>query len=149
MKTKTFSEKPADVKRAWYVIDAAEAPLGRVSTTAASLLIGKGKPTFTPHVDGGDFVVIINAEKLVVSGKKMTDKMYYNHSGYPSGLRERTLSVVMEANPAEAIVASVRGMLPVNKLRDGRLARLKVYAGEQHKHAPQQPTKVILTKETK
>ncbi len=149
MKAKTYSEKPADVKRQWYLIDASKAPLGRVSTRAAALLIGKGKPTFTPHVDGGDYVVIINADKLVVSGSKMTDKIYYNHSGYPSGLRKRSLNVVMKSDPTEAITSSVRGMLPVNKLRDGRLARLKVYSGDQHKHLPQQPIEVNMTKETK
>ncbi len=148
-KVKTYSQKPADVKRVWYEIDASDAPLGRISTTAAALLIGKGKPTLTPHVDGGDFVVIINADKLVVTGNKKEDKVYYNHSGYPSGLRERSLNVLMKSDSTEAITKSVRGMLPVNKLRDARLARLKVYAGENHKHAPQQPTKITLTKETK
>lgn len=149
MKTKTYSQKPADVTRQWYILDASEAPLGRISTTAAALLIGKGKPTYTPHVDGGDYVVIINADKLVVSGNKLKDKMYYNHSGYPSGLRERSLSVIMKTDSTEAIGTSVRGMLPVNKLRADRLARLKIYSGEVHKHDPQKPTRISLIKETK
>lgn len=136
---KTYSQKPADVSRAWYVIDASQAPLGRVATQAASLLIGKGKPTVTAHVDGGDFVIIINTDKLMVTGKKLTDKTYYKHSGFPGGLRERTLGKQMELDSTAAIVSAVRGMLPVNKLRDGRLARLKVYAGADHKHEAQKP----------
>lgn len=133
---KTFSQKPADVTRKWYVLDASAASLGRVATTAASLLIGKGKPTVTAHVDGGDYVVIINASQLVVTGTKADTKMYHNHSGYPGGLRSRSLS---EVKPTEALFQAVLGMLPVNKLRDGRLARLKIYDGAEHNHTAQQP----------
>lgn len=136
---KTYSAKPSDVTRAWYVIDASEAPLGRLSTKVAELLIGKGKPQFTKHIDCGDFVVIVNAENLVVTGKKTTDKKYYHHTGFPGGIKEASLNKVMEQDPTAVIVKSVRGMLPVNKLRDGRLARLKVYAGTDHNHAPQKP----------
>lgn len=136
---KTYSAKPADVTRAWYVVDASEAPLGRVATKIATLLTGKGKPMFTKHIDCGDFVVVINASNSVVTGKKATDKMYYHHSQYPGGLTELTFNEVMAKDPTKAIYAAVRGMLPVNKLRPARLARLKIYAGADHTHAPQQP----------
>lgn len=136
---KTYSQKPAEVSRKWYVIDASQAPLGRVATQTASLLIGKGKPTVTAHVDGGDYVIVINADNLVVTGKKYTDKTYYKYSGFPGGLRERSLQEQMELDSAKVITDAVRGMLPVNKLRDGRLARLKVYAGSEHNHEAQKP----------
>ncbi len=145
---KTFSQKPTNVTRAWYVLDASQATLGRVSTRAASLLIGKGKPQITPHVDGGDFVIVINADKLKVTGEKHTDKKYYKHSGFPGGLRTRSLSDIMKTDPTEVITRSVRGMLPANKLRAGRLARLKVYTGNEHHHTAQKPTPLNL-KETK
>lgn len=145
---KTFSAKPSDVTRAWYVIDASEAPLGRVATKAATLLTGKGKPMFTSHIDTGDFVVIINAGKVVVTGKKASDKMYYKHSGFPGGLRERTFTEQMEKDPTDVIRQAIRGMLPVNKLRDGRLDRLKIYVDAEHKHEAQQP-KLISVKEGK
>jgi large subunit ribosomal protein L13 len=144
---KTYSAKPSDVTRKWYVIDATEAPLGRVATVAASLLIGKGKPMFTHHIDTGDFVIIINAGNLVVTGKKMQDKMYYRHSQFPGGLTETTLADQMEKDPTAAITHAIRGMLPVNKLRDGRLARLKVYAGAEHKHEAQKPETLSLKKD--
>lgn len=145
---KTYSAKPADVTREWYVVDASEVPLGRLATQVAQLLTGKGKPQFTQHIDCGDFVVVINAEKLVVTGKKLDDKMYYRHSHYPGGLKETNLSKQLVKDPAAPIIHAVRGMLPVNKLRDGRLARLKVYAGAEHNHAAQQP-KTISLKEGK
>ncbi|HPG37635.1 50S ribosomal protein L13 [Candidatus Saccharibacteria bacterium] len=145
---KTYSAKPTDVKREWYVVDASEAPLGRLATEVAQLLIGKGKPQFTKHIDCGDYVVVINAANLQVTGKKMEDKMYYQHSGYPGGLKEANLTKVMVKDPSMPIVKAVRGMLPVNKLRDGRLARLKVYAGPDHNHAAQGP-KTIKLKEAK
>lgn len=148
MSQKTFSAKPTDVERKWYVIDAAEAPLGRISTVAATLLTGKGKPQFTKHIDCGDFVIVINADNLVVTGKKMEDKMYYKHSGYPGGLKELQLKEVMAKDSTRAITKAIRGMLPVNKLRDGRLARLKVYAGAEHNHAAQKPV-AYSTKEGK
>ena len=145
---KTFSQKPADVTRKWYLIDASEAPLGRVATVAASLLLGKGKPTVTSHVDGGDYVFIINTDKLVVTGGKMQKKNYYSYSGYPGGLRQRTLEKQMSIKSEEPLIKAIRGMLPVNKLRAGRLERLKVYAGETHNHDAQKPEKLTL-KETK
>jgi large subunit ribosomal protein L13 len=136
---KTYSQKSTEVKRKWYVIDAAKAPLGRISTVAASLLIGKGKPSVTAHVDGGDYVVIINAQKVVITGNKLEKKVYYRHSGYPGGLKEQTLKEVMETDASQAIIRAIRGMLPVNKLRDGRLARLKVYNDAEHGHEAQKP----------
>lgn len=136
---KTFSQKPADVTRKWYVIDAASAPIGRIATEAASLLLGKGKPSVTSHVDGGDFVVIINTDNLVATGNKMEGKMYYRHSGFPGGLKQATLKDVMAKDSTMVLTKAIRGMLPANKLRDGRLARLKVYAGAEHNHAAQSP----------
>ncbi|MCA9348307.1 50S ribosomal protein L13 [Candidatus Saccharibacteria bacterium] len=145
MNSKTYSAKPSEVTRKWYVIDASQAPLGRISTKAATLLTGKEKPMFTKHIDCGDFVIIINAEQTVVTGKKSTDKMYYRHSNYPGGLTELTFNEVMAKDPTTAIFKSIRGMLPVNKLRDERLKRLKIYAGPEHNHAAQKPE--ILTLE--
>ena len=135
----TYSAKPNDVTRKWYVVDASEAPLGRVATKVATLLTGKGKPMFTSHIDCGDYVVIINADKLVVTGDKLEKKIYYRHSGYPGGLKETPLKDVMEKDSTRAVYAAVRGMLPVNKLRDGRLKRLKIYAGADHEHSAQKP----------
>ncbi len=144
---KTYSAKPKDVQRTWYVIDASEAPLGRVATRIATLLTGKEKPMFTQHIDCGDYVVVINADKLIVTGKKLQDKMYYRHSGFPGGLREETLSDVMTKDASRVIYQAVRGMLPVNKLRAGRLERLKIYADENHTHAPQKPVRISVRKE--
>lgn len=141
---KTFAQKPADVKREWYLLDAAGAPFGRVATLAAGLLIGKGKPTVTPHTDGGDFVVIINSDKLVATGGKSNKKTHYRHSGYPGGIYSRSLQEQLELDSTAVIVAAVRGMLPVNKLRKQRLARLKVYAGGDHNHVAQKPTEIKL-----
>lgn len=139
---KTYSAKPTDVTRKWYVIDAAEAPLGRVATKAATLLTGKGKPQFTQHIDCGDYVVIVNADNLKVTGDKMEKKVYYRHSSYPGGLHETPLKKQMEKDSTEVIVHAIRGMLPANKLRDGRLDRLKVYAGPEHNHEAQKPEKI-------
>jgi large subunit ribosomal protein L13 len=136
---KTYSAKPTDVERKWYVIDASEAPMGRLATTVAQLLTGKGKPQFTQHIDCGDFVIIINAEKTVVTGDKLNKKVYYRHSSYPGNLKQATLAEKMAKDPTFAIAHAVRGMLPVNKLRDGRLQRLKVYAGADHQHEAQKP----------
>lgn len=141
---KTFSAKPTDVVRQWYVIDAAEAPMGRVATRAATLLLGKGKTQFTKHIDCGDFVIIINAENLKVTGDKMEQKMYYHHSHFPGGLKEESLKAKMDKDPTHALTHAIRGMLPVNKLRDGRLLRLKVYAGAEHNHAAQKPLSITL-----
>jgi large subunit ribosomal protein L13 len=139
---KTFSQKPAEVERKWIVLDASEAPLGRVATAAAKYLIGKYKPTYTPHVDGGDYVIIVNAAKLVVTGEKATDKKYYNYSGFPGGLKEASLSEVLAKNPAKAVEAAIAGMLPKNKLQSERMKRLKVYADEAHNHEAQKPVKM-------
>ena len=141
---KTFSAKPTDVVREWYVIDATEAPMGRVATRAAILLLGKSKTQFTKHIDCGDFVVIINADKLIVTGDKMEKKMYYHHSHFPGGLKEESLKAKMDKDPTHALTHAIRGMLPVNKLRDGRLLRLKVYAGAEHNHAAQKPTLISI-----
>lgn len=141
---KTYSAKPTDVVRKWYVVDASEIPLGRLSTKVADLLTGKGKPMYTKHIDCGDYVVVINADKLVVTGKKLDDKMYYKHSGYPGGLTETNLKFELDKDSTKVITKSIRGMLPVNKLRDGRLARLKVYAGTEHGHEAQKPEELKL-----
>ena len=141
---KTYSAKPTEVQRQWHIIDASETTLGRVATQVATLLTGKAKPMFTSHIDCGDFVIVLNADKLMVTGGKEEKKMYYNHSGFPSGLRERQLKDLMDSDSTEVIYKAVRGMLPVNKLRDGRLKRLKIYAGDQHEHAAQKPIKFDL-----
>lgn len=139
---KTFSQKPADVSREWFLVDASELPLGRIATIVADKLIGKNKPTYTPHVDGGDYVVVINAEKLVVTGDKETGKVYYHHSGFPGGIKDATLAEVREKFPERIIENAVKGMLPKNKLSADRMARLKVFAGAEHAHTAQQPKKV-------
>lgn len=146
---KTYSAKPTDVTRAWYVIDASEVPLGRMATQVATKLTGKEKPQFTQHIDCGDFVVVINADKLVTTGTKLKDKTYYHYSGFPSGLRERSLQEQVEIDSTKVIEHAVRGMLPVNKLRPARLERLKIYAGPEHNHAAQKPVVLSLKKGTK
>lgn len=139
---KTYSAKPSDVTRKWYIVDASEIPLGRMSTQIAKLLIGKDKTTFTHNIDVGDYVIVVNASKLVVTGKKLNQKMYYSHSGYPGGLKEWNLTEQMEKDPTKVIYKAVRNMLPVNKLRPERLLRLKIYADDQHKHEAQKPEKI-------
>lgn len=139
---KTYSAKPSEVTRKWYIIDASEASLGRVATQVAKLLTGKDKPMFTQHIDCGDYVVVVNAKDIVVTGDKLTSKKYYRHSHYPGGLKEATLAEKMEKDPTYAVIHAVRGMLPVNKLRDARLERLKVYASEDHKHDAQKPERI-------
>jgi large subunit ribosomal protein L13 len=146
---RTYSAKPSDVSRTWYVVDASELPLGRLSTEIAKILTGKNKPMYTQHIDTGDFVVVINSDQLVVTGKKLDDKKYYRHSGFPGGLTESNLKYEMEKDSTKVIYKAVRGMLPVNKLRDGRLARLKIYAGSEHNHAAQKPVTLKLSKEGK
>jgi large subunit ribosomal protein L13 len=141
---KTYSAKPTDVTRQWYVVDAREVPLGRMATQVAKLLTGKDKPQFTKHIDCGDYVIVINASQIVTTGKKATDKMYYRHSGFPGGLTETTLTEKLAKEPTYAVEHAIRGMLPVNKLRDGRLARLKVYAGNDHQHEAQKPVTISL-----
>lgn len=136
---KTYSAKPTEVVREWYVVDASEVPLGRLATQVAQLLTGKGKPMFTQHIDCGDHVIVINADKLVVTGDKEEAKMYYHHSHYPGGLKETSLKKQMVKDSTKPVIHAIRGMLPVNKLRDGRLARLKVYGGAVHNHDAQKP----------
>lgn len=136
---KTYSAKPTDVTRTWYVVDASEVPLGRLATVVAKLLMGKGKPMFTKHIDCGDYVVVINASNLVVTGNKMEDKIYYKYSGFPGGLRETSLKDQMAKDSTIVIQKAVRGMLPVNKLRSDRLLRLKIYEGAEHQHEAQKP----------
>lgn len=136
---KTYSAKPTEVERKWYILDASKLPLGRLSTVAAELLLGKGKPMFTHHIDCGDYVIVINSDQLVVTGNKLEDKMYYSHSGYPGGLSESSLKEKMEDNSEFVVRHSIRGMLPVNKLRDGRLLRLKIYKDDNHNHDAQKP----------
>lgn len=143
---KTHSAKPSEVVRKWYVVDASELPLGRLSTRIADLLTGKSKPNYTPHVDGGDYVIVINSDLLVVTGKKLEDKKYYRHTGYPGGLKESNLGFEMDKDSTEVIRKAVRGMLQVNKLRDGRLARLKIYKDAEHNHTAQKPESLKLSK---
>ena len=135
----TYSAKPSDVTRQWYVIDASEAPLGRLATQIAQLLTGKGKPQFTKHIDTGDYVIVINAANTVVTGDKGQKKIYYRHSGFPGGIKEATFDEKMAKDVTFPIYNAVRGMLPVNKLRDERLKRLKIYADDQHGHEAQKP----------
>jgi large subunit ribosomal protein L13 len=139
---KTFSLRTEDVTRTWYLIDAADAPMGRVATEIARLLIGKSKPTYTPHVDGGDYVVVINAAKTVVTGEKETGKVYYRHSGYPGGIKDATVKEVREKYPERLIESAVKGMIPKNKLASERMNRLRIFAGEEHTHTAQTPKKV-------
>lgn len=136
---KTYTPKPADVTRDWWIVDADGIPLGRLASEVATLLRGKHKPAFAPHVDGGDYVIVVNAEKVAVTGNKAEAKKYYRHSGYPGGLREFTLAEMRERYPERIIHAAVKGMLPKNKLGRRMLARLKPYAGEEHPHGPQSP----------
>lgn len=139
---KTYSQKPTEVSRRWILVDASTASLGRVATTIAKYLIGKYKPTYTPHTDAGDYVVVINAEKVVVTGAKETDKMYYNHSGFPGGLTEASLGKLRAKFPERIIEEAVKGMIPRNKLAADRLGRLRVFVGENHAHTAQTPEKV-------
>lgn len=139
---KTFSQKPTEISRRWILIDAKTAPLGRVATAAAKYLIGKYKPTYTAHVDNGDYVVIINAKNLVVTGAKETDKMYHYHSGYPGSMRNVSLGEIRAKHPETIIIEAIKGMLPRNKLAACRLERLRVFAGPEHTHTAQTPEKV-------
>ncbi|MFO7717327.1 MAG: 50S ribosomal protein L13 [Thermodesulfobacteriota bacterium] len=141
MKTcKTYSPKPAEVQRQWHMVDAEGEILGRLATVIARKLRGKDKPEFAPHVDTGDFVVVVNAEKIRVTGSKMNDKMYYRHSGYPGGLKEASLREMLDKKPEKVIYEAVKGMLPKNRLGRAMLKKLKVYAGPDHPHQAQAPT---------
>ena len=141
---KTFMEKKETVKRNWYVIDATDLPLGRVAAKAANILRGKHKVTFTPHIDCGDFVIIVNAEKVKLTGNKLDQKMYYNHSGFPGGLRERNAKTMIEKYPVEMVERAVKGMLPHNRLGRATAKKLFVYAGAEHKHSAQQPESITI-----
>ena len=136
---KTYSAKPREIEQAWRLVDADGRTLGRLATEIADVLRGKHKPVYTPHVDTGDFVVVVNAEKVRVTGKKLEQKIYYRHSGYPGGLRQRTLAEQLERRPEEVLRKAVRGMLPKNTLAAAQLRKLKVYAGPEHPHAAQEP----------
>lgn len=139
---KTYYAKPNEVAREWLLIDAQDQVLGRVASKAAHILRGNHKPTYTPHVDTGDFVVIINADKIRVTGKKLTDKEYYRHSGYPGGLKCETFEEAMEKHPERVIEHAVKGMLPKNTLGRAMAKKLKVYAGAEHPHMAQQPREI-------
>jgi large subunit ribosomal protein L13 len=136
---KTYTAKPGEIERRWYVVDAEGRNLGRLATRIADQLRGKNKPQFTPHVDTGDFVVVVNAEKIAVTGKKLDEKIYYRHSGYPGGLKERTLREQLDRRPTEVLRLAVKGMLPKNKLAARQLTKLKIYAGPEHPHTAQSP----------
>lgn len=136
---KTYSAKPLEVERKWYVIDAEGKTLGRLATVCANLLRGKTKPNYTPNVDTGDFVIVINADKIQVSGKKETDKIYYHHTGFPGGLKSISFKDLMEKDPTKAIEKAIKGMLPHNTLGAEQFTKLKVYAGAEHPHAAQKP----------
>jgi large subunit ribosomal protein L13 len=137
---KTYSAKPREIEQSWYLVDADARTLGRLATQIADLLRGKGKPQYTPHVDTGDFVIVVNAEKVRVTGKKLEQKIYYRHSGYPGGLKERTLAEQLERRPEDVLRRAVKGMLPRNRLAAAQLRKLKIYAGPQHPHEAQNPT---------
>ena len=142
---KTWNAKPGEVARDWYLVDAEGQTLGRLATRIADTLRGKDKAQYTPHVDTGDFVVVVNAEKIHVTGKKLDEKIYYRHSGYPGGIKQRTLREQLDRRPTEVIRKAVKGMLPKNKLAAAQLTKLKVYAGPDHPHAAQAPKELELS----
>ncbi len=141
---KTWNAKPGEVDRRWYVVDADGKTLGRLATRIADTLRGKTKPEYTPHVDTGDFVVVVNAEKIAVTGSKLDDKRYYRHSGYPGGLRSRSLREELQRRPTEVLRRAVKGMLPRNRLARAQLTKLKVYAGPEHPHEAQSPEPLVV-----
>ena len=141
---KSYMQKKETVERKWYVIDAEGKPLGRVASKAAHMLRGKHKPTFTPHIDCGDYIIIVNAEKVLLTGNKLNDKKYYNHSMYAGGLRERTAKEMIQRYPEEMIERAVKGMLPKGRLGRQMYKKLFVYAGSEHKHEAQKPTVIEL-----
>jgi large subunit ribosomal protein L13 len=136
---KTYVAKPSTINRDWYIVDASSLRLGRLATRIADTLRGKNKPDYTPNIDTGDFVVVVNAEKIAVTGKKLENKIYYRHTGYPGGLKERTLAEMLERQPEEVIRKAVKGMMPKNRLARAQLKKLKIYAGPSHPHDAQQP----------
>jgi large subunit ribosomal protein L13 len=143
---KTWNAKPGEVTRRWYVVDAEGQTLGRLATQIADTLRGKNKPQYTPHIDTGDFVVVVNAEKIAVTGNKLDEKRYYRHSGYPGGLRSRTLREQLQRRPTEVLRKAVKGMLPRNRLARAQLTKLKIYAGPEHPHEAQSPEPLTLEK---
>ena len=136
---KTYSAKPGEITREWYLVDAEGKTLGRLATQIADTLRGKRKPQYTPHVDTGDFVIVVNAEKIHVTGNKLDQKRYYRHSGYPGGLRSRTLREQLDRRPTEVLRVAVKGMLPKNRLARQQITKLKIYAGPEHPHEAQAP----------
>lgn len=139
---KTYSQKGSEISREWYIIDAKSLPLGKLAVVIADKLMGKSKVTYTPHIDNGDYVVVINAKDLQVTGTKLTDKKYYRHSGFPGGIKELSLAEVIEKDPSYAIKEAVKGMLPKNKLQAERMSRLRVFEGAEHSHAAQNPKEI-------
>ena len=137
--SKTWNAKPGEVERRWFVVDAEGKTLGRLAVPIADTLRGKNKPEYTPHVDTGDFVIVVNAEKIAVTGKKLDEKIYYRHSGYPGGIRKRTLREQLERRPTEVLRKAVKGMLPRNRLGRAQITKLKIYAGPDHPHEAQAP----------
>jgi len=144
MKIKTYTPQPEDIQREWFVVDAKDQTLGRLASQIAHILRGKHKPTFSPHMDVGDFVIVINCEKIRVTGNKLDSKMYWRHSGYPGGITGVTLRDQLKNHPERVIEAAVRGMLPKNKLGHAMFKKMKVYAGESHPHEAQQPKVISL-----
>ena len=142
---KTYTAKPGEIQSEWFLVDAEWQTLGRLATQIADRLRGKNKPAYTSHVDTGDFVVVVNAEKIAVTGPKLDTKIYYRHSGYPGGIKQRTLREQLERRPTEVIRKAVKGMLPKNKLASAQLTKLKIYAGPEHPHAAQAPKTLELT----
>lgn len=140
--TKTYNQKNAEIEREWWTIDAGSMNLGKLAVVIADKLMGKSKPTYTPHVDNGDYVIVTNAKNIQATGNKMTDKMYYRHSGFPGGLTELKLEEVIEKDPRVAIEHAVKGMLPKNKLAAERMKRLRVFDGTEHAHAAQNPKEI-------
>jgi large subunit ribosomal protein L13 len=141
---KTYTAKKGEIAREWYIVDADGQTLGRLATRIADTLRGKGKPQYTPHVDTGDFVIVVNAEKIHVTGNKLDQKRYYRHSGYPGGLRSRTLREQLDRRPTEVLRAAVKGMLPRNRLARQQINKLKIYAGPEHPHEAQAPKPLTL-----
>lgn len=142
---RTFTPTPADIDRSWHLVDADGIPLGRLASEVAQILRGKHKPTYAPHMDGGDYVIVINAEKVMVTGKKETDKLYHRHSGYPGGLRSQPLSRIRTEHPERLVQNAVKGMIPKNRLGRQTLGKLKVYAGTDHPHGAQNPQSLSLS----
>lgn len=139
---KTYSQKSSSIKREWFIVDASTMPLGRLAVIIADKLMGKSKVTYTPHTDNGDYVVVINAKNIKVTGDKMTGKIYHHHSGFPGGLKSLKLAEVIEKDPSRAIKQAVKGMLPKNKLAADRLARLRIFDGAEHTHTAQSPKEI-------